>query len=153
VRSWSLSGRNSGRIQIGPGRVAELDMQGPSTARRRGAISAMSRNGHLGRGSPTMPNGSRLTRRDVGLRGSGGRLIERCDPRVPIRHLGPVLALTILGLALTSYEIRHARLSPAKTQIIPIQIAHLRIPHLQVLRIAARNTRPIIQLIDSTKRR
>ena len=84
-----------------------------------------------------MPNGSRLTRRDVGLRGSGGRLIERCDPRVPILHLGLVLALTILGLALTSYEIRHARLSPAKTQIIPIQIAHLRIPHLQVLRIAA----------------
>ena len=147
MRSWSLSGRNSGRIQIGPGRVAELDMQGPSTARRRGAISAMSRNGHLSTGSPTMPNGSRLTRRDVGLRGSGGRLIERCDPRVPILHLGLVLALTILtilGLALTSYEIRHARLSPAKTQIIPIQIAHLRIPHLQVLRIAARNTRPII---------
>jgi hypothetical protein len=90
----------------------------------------------LEQGSPTMPNGSRLTRRDVGLRGSGGRLITG----VPILHLGLVLALTILtilGLALTSYEIRHARLSPAKTQIIPIQIAHLRIPHLQVLRIAA----------------
>jgi hypothetical protein len=65
VRSRSLSGRNSGRIQIGPGRVPELEMQGPSTARRRGAISAMSRKEHLSTGSPTMPNGSRLTRRDV----------------------------------------------------------------------------------------
>ena len=76
----------AGRLHIGGGRSPSSTSKGRSTARRRGATSAMSRNGRSHAGSPTTPHGSRRMRHDAG--GSSTRIRCRRDDQSSISATG-----------------------------------------------------------------